>query len=172
MKQLITLINTLNDKVGQGIAWLTLGMVMVTFIVVVLRYVFNFGSIALQESVIYMHALVFMLGAAYTLRQDGHVRVDIFYRHMSLRKKAIVDLFGNLFFLIPVCMFIVYSSWEYVSESWNLKEGSREAGGLPWIYLLKTAIPIMAILLILQGVGNILQQIATMITGDSAKGNS
>jgi len=143
-------IDHMNDAIGKTVAWLTLFMVLVMFGIVVMRYLFNEGSIAIQESVMYMHALVFMLGAAYTLKHDGHVRVDIFYNKMSLRHKSIVNFLGHTLLLLPVCIFILWSSWEYVTESWRIKETSREAGGLPWTYLLKTSILIMAVLLILQ----------------------
>jgi TRAP-type mannitol/chloroaromatic compound transport system permease small subunit len=126
-------------------------MVLVTFLVVVLRYVFDVGSIALQESVTYMHATLFMLGAAYTLQQDGHVRVDIFYQRFSRRGRAWVDLLGTLILLVPICLFVLASSWHYVAESWAVHEGSREAGGLPYVYLLKTLQVIMPVLVLIQG---------------------
>ena len=150
-------IDKVNDLVGKAIAWLTLLMVVQTFVIVVLRYQFNMGWIALQESVIYMHAVVFLLGTASTLKQDAHVRVDIFYREMSAQRKALVDIIGGLIFLLPVCSFILYSSWGYVLDSWEVKEASGEAGGLPWVYLLKTTLPVMAILLLLQGIAEILR---------------
>jgi TRAP-type mannitol/chloroaromatic compound transport system permease small subunit len=145
-------IDQLNEWTGRLIAWLTLGMVIITFTVVILRYLFDLGSIALQESITVMHATVFMLGAAYTLRHEGHVRVDIFYRRFGARGRAWVDLLGVLFLLMPVTLFIVWISGEYVASSWALHEGSREAGGLPGVYLLKSVIPLMALLLLLQGV--------------------
>jgi len=145
-------LDQLSEWTGRIIAWLTLGMVLVTFAVVILRYLFNTGWIAMQESITYMHALVFMLGAAYTLRHDGHVRVDIFYQKFGPKGRAWVDLLGTLLLLIPVTVFIAWESWEYVATSWSLHEGSREAGGLPGVYLLKTAIPVMAVLMLLQGV--------------------
>jgi TRAP-type mannitol/chloroaromatic compound transport system permease small subunit len=117
----------------------------------VLRYGFDSGSIALQESVTYMHAMLFMLGAAYTLRQNGHVRVDIFYQRFSRRGRAWVDLLGTLVLLIPVCLFILSSSFDYVADAWSVKEGSREAGGLPYVYWLKSVILLMPLLLLLQG---------------------
>ncbi len=144
-------LDQLSEWTGRGIAWLTLGMVIVTFTVVILRYLFNVGWIAMQESITYMHALVFMLGAAYTLRHDGHVRVDIFYQKFTPRGRAWVDLLGTLLLLMPVTVFIAWVSWEYVATSWELLEGSRETGGLPGVYLLKTAIPLMAVLVLLQG---------------------
>ena len=162
-------IDQLSDWTGRLIAWLTLGMVIVTFTVVVLRYLFDWGSIALQESITYMHAMVFMLGAAYTLRHVGHVRVDIFYRRFGAKGRAWVDLLGVLFLLIPVTLFIAYVSWDYVASSWDLREGSREAGGLPGVYLLKSVIPLMALLLLLQGVAMGLRALAILRAGKSGK---
>ena len=144
-------IDRLNEIIGRVLAWLTLLMVLVTFAVVVLRYGFDWGSIAMQESVNYLHALVFMAGAAYTLKHNEHVRVDILYTRLSPRGKAWVDLFGTLILLLPVCIFLIWVSFTYVSNSWQLLEGSREAGGLPLVYLLKSFIPLMGLLLLLQG---------------------
>ncbi len=144
-------IDGLNEWCGRSVAWLTAGMVLVTFLVVVLRYVFNLGWIAMQESVTYMHAVVFMLGAAYTFKHDGHVRVDIFYRRLSPRGKAWVDLLGALLLLFPTFGFIFWVSWEYVATSWSLLESSRETGGLPGVFLIKTLIPLTAALFLLQG---------------------
>ena len=160
-----------NDLIGRSIAWLTLFMVLTQFSVVVLRSVFNIGWIAMQESILYMHALVFMLGAAYTLRHDAHVRVDIFYQHLSVRGKAWVDLLGSLLLLLPVCIFIFMMSWEYVVKSWAIMEGSREAGGLPGLYLLNTSMLILPILLGLQGISMILRNLL-VITGHSVTGEA
>ncbi len=152
-------IDRLSETTGRIIAWLTLGTVLITFVVVVLRYVLQSGSIALQESISYLHATVFMLGAAYTLKHDGHVRVDILYRDLGPRGKAWVNLFGTLLMLMPVCGFILYVSWEYVAVSWSMREGSQEAGGLDAVFLLKTVIPLMATLLLLQGLSMVLHSI-------------
>lgn len=159
LQTLAILLDRLADKTGHIIAWLTLAMVFITFAVVVLRKLFETGSIALQESVSYLHAAVFMLATAYTLKQDGHVRVDIFYQKYSARTRAWVDLLGTLLLLFPVCLYILFSSLEYVSASWSMLEGSREAGGLDGVFLLKTAIPAMAILLLLQGCSIILHKL-------------
>jgi TRAP-type mannitol/chloroaromatic compound transport system permease small subunit len=152
-------IDTFSNFLGRTVSWLTLFMVITMFSVAVLRYVFNIGWIAMQESIIYMHACVFLLGAAFTLQQDGHVRVDIFYRGASIRYRALVDLLGSLFLLLPVCIFIFWSSWGYVSSSWALSEGSREAGGLPGVYLLKSTILLMAATVSLQGISIILKNL-------------
>ncbi len=144
----VHVIDALNNAIGRSVAWLTVGMVLGYCLVVVLRYAFGIGSIALQESVTYMHALVFMLAAAYTLRADGHVRVDIFYRGWSQRRQDGVNLFGSLFLLLPLSLFLLLASWGYVSDSWARSETSVEAGGLAYVYLLKTVILIMAAQLI------------------------
>lgn len=157
-------IDYLNEWTGRAVAWLTLAMVVITFAVVVLRYVFSIGWIAMQESVSYLHALVFMLGAAYTLKRDGHVRVDIFYRRFGPRGQSAVDLFGAVFLLLPVCVFIVWASFDYVSNSWAIREDSREAGGLPGVFLLKSVIPLMAALLFLQGLSQAIRAV-TVLSG-------
>ena len=149
---------------GRVIAWLTLAMVLITVAVVVLRKLFETGSIALQESITYLHAAVFMLGSAYTLKHDGHVRVDIFYQKFSPRTRAWVDLLGTLLLLFPVCLYILFSSLQYVGASWSMLEGSREAGGLDGVFLLKTAIPVMAVLLLLQGCSIVLHK-GLLLTG-------
>lgn len=140
----------INEWAGRAVAWLTVLMVIITFSVVVLRYGFDLGSIAMQESVIYLHALNFMLGAAYTLKHDAHVRVDIFYQRMGPRGQAWVDLVGTLLLLLPMCGFIFWSSWEYVTAAWDVRETSSEAGGLPFVYLLKSTLLLMPTLLIVQ----------------------
>jgi len=150
--RLLAAIDAVSEWTGRAVSWLTLAMVVATVVVVILRYAAGVGLIWLQESVGWMHALVFMLGAAYTLKADEHVRVDVFYRGMSERRRAIVDLAGTVLFLLPLCAFLVVESWPYVASSWRIGERSREAGGLPMLYLLKTLIPLMAVLLALQGV--------------------
>jgi TRAP-type mannitol/chloroaromatic compound transport system permease small subunit len=140
---------------GKTIAWLTVVMVLLTFTIVILRYGFNLGWIWLQESVTYFHVAVFSIAAAWTLQQDGHVRVDIFYASMSRKNRARVDLLGSLLFLVPFCIFILVIAWPYVSTSWGLLESSREAGGLPLVFLLKSLIMVMPALLLGQAIINI-----------------
>ena len=160
----VAAIDTLNEIIGRGVAWLALAMVLVTFTVVVLRYAFDLGWIAMQESVTWLHSLVFLLGAAYTLKHAGHVRVDIFYAAASPRRKALVDLLGSLLLLLPICLFIFYVSWDYVADSWSVWESSREAGGLPGIFLLKSTLLVMAGLLLLQGLAEAIRA-ALVLTG-------
>ena len=148
------LIDRLSIVIGRAAAWLTILMVLVTFVIVVMRYVFDSGLIWLQEAVTWMHAVVFMLGAAYTLQQEEHVRVDIFYREMSARRRGFVNLGGVLLFVFPMCGFLAWSSWDYVAASWAIGEGSRNAGGLPYpfIPLLKSTLILMPVAIALQGV--------------------
>ena len=150
-------IDALSDWTGRGIAWLTLAMALCGVAVVLLRYGFGIGLVWLQESVTWLHAAVFMLGAGWTLRQDGHVRVDVFYRRMSPRQQALVDLVGTLVFLLPLCGYLLFESLPYVMNSWRILERSREAGGLPGLYLVKSLIPLMALLLALAGVAEALR---------------
>tara|TARA_B100000029_G_scaffold466186_1_gene501467 strand:+ start:16038 stop:16598 length:561 start_codon:yes stop_codon:yes gene_type:complete len=154
-------LNWFGELTGSAVSWLTLFMVVGTFVIVVLRYIFDLGWIAMQESVIWMHAMVFMLGAAYTLKRDEHVRVDIFYRDLSVRHKAMVDLAGTILFLLPLSIFFAVSSWDYVTISWAIKEASREAGGLPYPFvpILKSIIPLTALLLIIQGISNLISSV-------------
>lgn len=144
---------------GQCLAWLVYAMMLITCTVVVLRYGFSIGSIALQESVIYLHGMVFMLGAAYTLQRDAHVRVDIFYRDFSPRGKAAVNLFGTIFLLAPVCIFIIYVSWNSVLSSWSIREASIESTGIAAVFLLKTLIPLLAVLLLVQAVAEVIRNV-------------
>lgn len=140
---------------GKAVAWLTLVMVLLTFVIVILRYGFNLGWIWLQESLTYLHVTVFCIAAAWTLQQDGHVRVDIFYAAMTEKQRARVDLLGSLLFLVPLCIFILVVSWPYVANSWKLLESSREAGGLPLVFLLKSLIMVLPALLLVQAAINI-----------------
>ncbi len=158
------LLDRISIFTGKASAWLTLFMVVVTFVVVVLRYVFDAGLIWLQESVIWMHAVVFMVGAAYTLQQEDHVRVDIFYRTMTARRRAWIDLLGVIIFLWPLCVFLSWKSFDFVTASWGLREASRESGGLPYplIPLLKSVLLVMPAIVALQGASLMLRSIKTM----------
>ncbi len=152
------------DWSGRTVSWLSLFLVLITFTVVVLRYVFNSGSIALQEITTYLHASVFLIGMAYTMQQDAHVRVDIFYTRCSKQTKAWIDLFGALFLLLPFMLFVTWVSWQYIADSWTVFEGSREAGGLPGVFLLKSLILVMTFLLSLQTFTQIARNIETILT--------
>ncbi len=155
------------DWTGRTVSWLSLLLVLVMFLIVMLRYVFDSGSIALQEVTTYLHATVFLAGMAYTLQQDAHVRVDIFYTRFSKQTKAWVNLFGALFLLLPFMLFVSWISWVYIADSWSVFEGSREAGGLPGVFLLKSLILVMTSLLSLQAFTQIARNIETILHTDS-----
>lgn len=161
---LIRPIDAVSEWIGRLLAWLTLVMAVVTGVVVVMRYGFGSNSIALQESVVYMHAAVFLLGAGYTLKNEGHVRVDIFYRRFGPSNKAWVNSVGTLVFLLPFCGFIFFSSWDYVATAWRIREISSEPGGIPAIFLLKSLIPLAALLIALQGIAELLGNLLCLMT--------
>ncbi|WP_232059327.1 TRAP transporter small permease subunit [Kineobactrum salinum] len=144
-------IDSFTEVCGRLLTWLVLAMALLTAAVVVLRYGFNTGSIMAQETVTYLHGCLFMLGAAYTLKHDGHVRVDIFYRELGPRGQAWVNCLGGVLFLLPLGMFILLISWDYVAASWLIRETSPEPGGIPAVFLLKTLLPLLALNLLLQG---------------------
>jgi len=151
LAHLVRAIDRMNELIGRAVSWLTLAMVLITFSVVVMRYGFAWGRVWIQESYVWLHGIVFMLGAGYTLLHNGHVRVDIFYRPGSARFKAWVDLFGTLLLLAPVIVFVAIVTWPYVVESWSKLEASREAGGLPALFLLKSVILGFCGLILAQG---------------------
>jgi len=157
LAQLSAWIDALNHKIGRTAAWLALAMVLVQFSVVVLRYVFGIGSILLQESILYMHGVLFMMAAADTLLQDEHVRVDIFYAQAAQKRKALVDMLGCLFLVLPFCILLFTVSLEYVSISWSVREGSRETSGIQGVYLLKSVILVFAVQVGLQAVSGVIK---------------
>ena len=145
--------------IGRACRWFSLAMVIVTCLVVILRYIFDYSSIAMQETVMYLHASLFMLGAAYTWQQQGHVRVDVLYHQWPKAIQQRIDLFGTLFLLLPTCLFLIFISWDYVLMAWANGEKSHEAGGLPFVYLLKSLIIVLPVLLLVQATSNVLASI-------------
>ena len=156
-------IDAFTDRSGRLLAWLVLAMALLTALVVIMRYGFNTGSIMAQEAVTYMHGCLFMLGAAYALKTGAHVRVDIFYRSFSPRARAWVNSLGGIVFLLPLCTFIGFVSWDYVAESWALRESSPEPGGIPAVFLLKSLLPLMAVNLFLQGLAETLRSALVLV---------
>lgn len=166
---IISRIDRFTEFTGRTIAWLTLAMMLTTGVIVVLRYALGAGSIALQESLNYLHAIVFMLGIAFSLKTNAHVRVDILYRRFSARAQQLVDFFGGLLFLLPVCALIFYLNWDYVLNSWAIAESSSEPSGLPWVYLLKTLLLVMPATLMLQGLAETLRNLLLLLGADALR---
>lgn len=142
---------------GRLCAWMTLFLVFATAIVVVLRYGFSIGAVALQEAVMYAHALVFMGASAWAMQRGAHVRVDILHQKFSPRRKALVDLLGHLFLLLPVCLFLAWNSWDYVTSSWATREVSNEASGLKFVYLQKSIILVLVVGLVVQALSELIK---------------
>ena len=159
-------IDRLNTAIGRAIAWAVLFVVLVQFLVVVLRYVAGIGSIWLSESIVYGHAALFMLAAAWTLRMGGHVRVDVFYAEASPRTKALIDLIGALLLLVPFMLVLAWLSLPYVARSWAILERSRETSGLPAVFLLKTLIPVFAVTMALQGISQAIRAVDVLSIKD------
>ena len=152
LKHIAGRIDRLTGAVGRSVAWLALAMVLVQFAVVIMRYGLGLGSIWLQESILYAHATLFLLAAAWTLRDDGHVRIDILYVDASPRTKATVDLCGALLLLLPFMAVLAWYAWPYVMRSWAIYERSQEVSGLPFVYLLKSLLLLFVLMMALQGV--------------------
>jgi len=155
-------IDRFNMAVGRAASWGALAIVLIGFAVVLLRYVLGVGSIWLQESILYAHAALFLLAAAWTLKEGGHVRVDVFYASASPRTKAWIDLLGSLLLLLPFCIAVIWFSWPYVARSWAILERSRETSGLPLVFVLKTLIPLFALILALQGLSQAIKSLAML----------
>jgi TRAP-type mannitol/chloroaromatic compound transport system permease small subunit len=162
MEKLANTIDKLNAAIGRGAAWLALVIVVLQFALVVARYVFSLGSIWLSETVIYAHAALFLLAAAWTLQLGGHVRVDIFYADARPRTKAWIDLIGALALLFPVMLVLLWLSWPYAARSWAVLERSQEASGLPLVFVLKSFIPAFAVLMALQGVAQAVRAVLVL----------
>ena len=165
LKSIIHFINALSEWTGRIIAWLILVMVLIIVYQASMVALFSIGSVALQELQWHLFALVFLLGAAYTLKHDDHVRVDILYQShwMNDRRRAWVNLLGSLIFLVPFCVLIIIASWPFVSNAFIHGEGSPDPGGLPYRFVLKAAIPIGFALLMLQGIANSLTSLLYLL---------
>jgi len=168
LKKYIRIVDRLNEKVGQFVAWLTTVLVLVVFYDVILRYVFAKGNIAMQELEWHIFSMIFLLGAAYTLKIGGHVRVDIVYVKFSEKTKAWINLIGAFLFLIPFSVIVIYATKDFILNSWAVQEVSPDPGGLPARYVLKAMIPLGFFLLILQGVAEAFKNLLT-ISGEAPK---
>lgn len=162
MHSFTRIMDKISIHVGQAASWMTLLMVLITMFDVIMRYIFKAGSIWIQETEWHLFAANFMLAASWTLLRNGHVRVDIFYVNFSDRTKAWVNLAGSILFLLPFSLLIVYVSIPFVSDSWMIWEGSSDPGGLPARYILKSVIPLTFILLALQGISEIIKNVAVI----------
>ena len=152
LKTLSRWIDSLNEWVGRGVAWVTLGLVLVIFVDVVMRYLFNTSFVFTQELEWHLFAFIFLIGAGYTLLHDGHVRVDIIYQRLGLKGRAWINLLGVIFFLIPGCLMVMITSWKFVANSFMIMEGSPDPGGIPFRFIVKGCLPAGFLLLLIQGI--------------------
>jgi TRAP-type mannitol/chloroaromatic compound transport system permease small subunit len=166
MKLLLIRLEKISAMVGRSVSYLMLLMTVVSVTIVIVRYLFQSGSIAMQDSITYLHATVFIFSMGYCLQQNAHVRVDIFYEKMSFKKKALVDLFGTLFLLLPFSFFTLWVSFPYVQRSWEMGEKSAEAGGLPAIFLLKSLLLVFVFVLIFQAIIEIIKNALILLGSD------
>lgn len=160
--------DALSDIAGRIAAVMAVAVVALVFGLVVARYGFGTGSVAAQEAVLWLHATIFLLGLAYALRHDAHVRVDVFSQRWSARTRAWVEFGAGLGLLLPFCAFMVIISWDYVAASWAANESSRDPGGLPGWYLLKSLMPLAAALLALQGLAGTLRALRRALADGAA----
>ena len=152
IKWVCHLIDNINEWVGRGTAWVTLGLVLVVFTDVVMRYLFNTSFVFTQELEWHLFGFIFLIGAGYTLLHDGHVRVDIIYQRQGFKGRAWINLCGVILFLIPGCMMVITTSWKFAAYSFSILEGSPDPGGIPLRFILKGCIPVGFTLLLLQGI--------------------
>jgi len=161
VESIYTLLDRFSDTIGRCVAWLALIMVVLQFALVMMRYLFGISMVMLDESLLYLHGFLFLFAAAYTLKHNGHVRVDLLYRDAPLRTKALVNLLGTLLFLVPLTAFIWWAGFPFVEAAWQSREGSTETSGLPFLYLYKSAILVFAVMLGLQAIAEAIK--ATLV---------
>lgn len=152
MIKIINFIDKTNELLGKCASWLAIVMMISQVFSVISRYVFSYGIISVQEAVIYCHSILFLFGAAYILQTNEHVRVDVIYEQLSRSKKKIVNCICLVLFVIPVTGFLLWVSFPYMVNAWATLEGSRQAGGIPAVFILKTGIFVFALSIFLQAI--------------------
>jgi TRAP-type mannitol/chloroaromatic compound transport system permease small subunit len=151
LKKLCSWIDSINEWIGHMVAWVTLGLVVVVFSDVVMRYAFNTSFVFTQELEWHLFGFIFLIGAGYTLLHDGHVRVDIIYQRLGPKAQAWINLIGVIFFLLPGCVMVIVTSWKFAYNAWSVMEGSPDPGGIPLRFIIKGAIPFGFSLITIQG---------------------
>ena len=159
MKQFQILIDKLTDNIANGLLYILIALIVLVFSTVFFRYVFNMSYIIIQEIIMYLHALIFMFGISYTLKENSHVKIDVLYNSLNKRTQRVISIAGLVSFILPTALFIIYISIDMVTQSWMILEGSSEAGGLDLVFILKSLIPISGILIFLQGISELIKHI-------------
>jgi len=172
LKKYIQIVDWINEKTGLIAAWLTTVLVLNVFYDTIMRYIFNEGNIGIQELEWHIFSVIFLLGAAYTLKHDGHVRVDIVYTRLSRRTRAWIDLIGSFTMLIPFCLIVIYATKIFVLNSWAVREMSPDPGGLPARYIIKAMIPAGFFLLLLQGISQAFKNLLFLLGHQMPEGGA
>lgn len=163
LKHFSKITDKINTKIGKIFSWFTLLLIILVCIDVLLRYIFNYSIVAMQELEWHIFAIIFLMGASFTLLENGHVRVDVFYIKFSEKTKAVINIIGTIFLLIPFCVIIIWTSFEFVSISFSINETSPDGGGLPARFIIKSFIPISFFFLLLQGLSLLINSIIFLI---------
>ena len=159
MKQFQILIDKLTDNIANGLLYILIVLIVLVFSTVFFRYVFNMSYIIIQEIIMYLHALIFMFGISYALKENSHVKIDVLYNSLNKRTQRVISIAGLVSFILPTALFIIYVSIDMVTQSWMILEGSSEAGGLNLVFILKSLIPISGVLIFLQGISELIKHI-------------
>ena len=159
MKQFQILIDKLTDNIANGLLYILIALILLVFSTVFFRYVFNMSYIIVQEIIMYLHALIFMFGISYALKENSHVKIDVLYNTLNKRTQRVISIAGLVSFILPTALFIIYISINMVIQSWVILEGSSEAGGLNLVFILKSLIPISGVLIFLQGISELIKHI-------------
>ena len=159
MKQFQILIDKLTDNIANGLLYILIALILLVFFTVFFRYVFNMSYIIIQEIIMYLHALIFMFGISYALKENSHVKIDVLYNTLNKRIQKVISITGLVSFILPTALFIIYISIDMVTQSWVIFEGSSEAGGLNLVFILKSLIPISGVLIFLQGISELIKHI-------------
>ena len=159
MKQFQILIDKLTDNIANVLLYILIVLIVLVFSTVFFRYVFNMSYIIIQEIIMYLHALIFMFGISYALKENSHVKIDVLYNTLNKRIQRVISIAGLVSFILPTALFIIYISIDMVTQSWMILEGSSEAGGLNLVFILKSLIPISGVLIFLQGISELIKHI-------------
>lgn len=159
MKQFQILIDKLTDNIASGLLYILIALILLVFSTVFFRYVFNMSYIIIQEIIMYLHALIFMFGISYALKENSHVKIDVLYNTLNKKAQRVISIAGLVSFILPTALFIIYISIDMVTQSWMILEGSSEAGGLNLVFILKSLIPISGVLIFLQGISELIKHI-------------
>ena len=159
MKQFQILIDKLTDNIANGLLYILIALILLVFSTVFFRYVFNMSYIIVQEIIMYLHALIFMFGISYALKENSHVKIDVLYNTLNKKAQRVISIAGLVSFILPTALFIIYISIDMVTQSWMILEGSSEAGGLNLVFILKSLIPISGVLIFLQGISELIKHI-------------